>query len=199
MTISREKRSKPDANSIKTDRLLLRDLHDADWVSVHEYSSDPKVCEFMDWGPNSARETKEFIKRAMRAAKDKPRFAYDFAITWQDADRVIGAVSLVLVGFPPNQAMIGYVLGRQHWGQGIMSEAVGAVIGFGFETLKLHRISASCDPKNMASFRVMEKCGMRREGYFVEDKYIKGRWRDTLAYSILAREWNDRQSGRQAK
>ena len=197
MTISR--RSSPAVNSIKTNRLLLRDLVDSDWVAVHEYSSDPKVCEFMDWGPNSARETKEFIKRAIRAAKDKPRFAYDFAITCDDADRVIGAVSLVLVGFPANQAMIGYVLGRQHWGQGIMSEAVGAVIDFGFQTLKLHRISAACDPKNVASFRVMEKCGLRREGYFVEDKYIKGRWRDTLAYSILAREWNDRQSGRQTK
>jgi RimJ/RimL family protein N-acetyltransferase len=192
MTFPREKRFNLTANSIKTDRLVLRDLRDSDWVAVQEYSSDPKVCEFMDWGPNTARETKEFVKRAMRAAKDKPRFAYDFAITCGESDPVIGAVSLVLVGFPPNQAMIGYVLGRQHWGQGIMSEAVRAVIGFGFETLKLHRISASCDPKNVASFRVMEKCGMRREGYFVEDKYIKGRWRDTLLYSVLAREWNDR-------
>jgi len=58
--------------------------------------------------------------------------------------------------------------------------------------LKLHRISASCDPKNVASFRVMEKCGMRREAYFVEDKFVKGKWRDTLYYSILAREWRDR-------
>jgi [ribosomal protein S5]-alanine N-acetyltransferase len=191
MVLPIPKRTNSAATPLTTDRLLLRELTDSDWLAVHEYSSDPKVCEFMDWGPNSARETKEFIKRALRAAKDKPRFAYDFAITQANSNQVIGAVSLVLIGFPSNQAMIGYVLGHQHWGKGIMSEAVRAVIGFGFATLKLHRISASCDPSNVASFRVMEKCGMRREGYFVEDKFIKGKWRDTLSYSILLREWED--------
>jgi ribosomal-protein-alanine N-acetyltransferase len=178
-------------NSLSTNRLHLRGLIDSDWTAVHEYSSDPKVCEFMDWGPNSARETKEFIKRAMRAAKEKPRFSYDFAITQQNANQVIGAVSLTIVGYPPHQAMIGYVLGKQHWGKGIMSEAVAAILEFGFDSLKLHRISAHCEPKNLASSRVMEKCGMRREGHFIEDKLVKGRWRDTLSYSILAREWND--------
>jgi RimJ/RimL family protein N-acetyltransferase len=192
MSIPIQKRNRSPVDPLKTDRLLLRDLTEGDWVGVHEYSSDPEVCQFMVWGPNSARETKEFVKRAIRAAKERPRFAYDFAITQQNSDQVIGAVSLILVGFPPNQAMVGYVLARQHWGKGIMSEAVQAVIGFGFDTLKLHRISASCDPKNVASFRVMEKCGMRREAYFVEDKFVKGKWRDTLYYSILAREWRDR-------
>jgi RimJ/RimL family protein N-acetyltransferase len=144
----------------------------------------------MEWGPNSVKESKEFIKRTMRAAKERPRFTYDFALTERGSKEVIGAVGLMLVGFPPNQALVGYVLNRRHWGRGIMSEALKAVLAFGFDNLRLHRVSATCDQRNVASYRVMEKCGMRREGLFLEDKFIKGEWRDTLCYSLLAREWD---------
>ena len=189
MTSANHQRANSALTEIKTERLLLRAFVESDWEAVHAYSSDAEVCRFMDWGPNSTRETKEFIKRAMRSAKDKPRFSYDFAITRQTENVVLGAIGLILVGFPANQGTIGYVLGRTYWGHGIMPEAVKAIIGFGFDNLNLHRISASCDPNNVASFRVMEKAGMRREAYFVEDKFVKGKWRDTLCYSILAREW----------
>jgi len=177
--------------SIQTNRLLLREFVDSDWIAVHEYSSDPEVCEYMEWGPNSVRETKEFLKRAVRAAKDTPRFGYDLAITDLKSRALLGAVGLALIGYPANQALIGYVLARQYWGQGIMSEAVKAMIGFGFGTLKLHRICAACDPRNVASYRVMERCGMRREAHFIEDKMIKGKWRDHFYYSVLSREWSD--------
>jgi RimJ/RimL family protein N-acetyltransferase len=167
----------------------LREFAPADWQAVHEYGGDLQVCEFLDWGPNSTRETKEFIKRAMRSAKDKPRIAYDLAITLKGEDQAVGAIALMLTGFPPNQALIGFVLNRRNWSNGVMSEAVMAMIGFGFETLKLHRIGAICDAQNTASYRVMEKCGMRREAHFIQDKFVKGHWRDSFYYAMLANEW----------
>jgi len=76
----------------------------------------------------------------------------------------------------------------EYWSRGIGTEAAGALIRFGFEKLGLHRIIAKCDPMNMASWRVMEKTGMRREGRLRENVKIRGEWRDSLLYSILEHE-----------
>jgi ribosomal-protein-alanine N-acetyltransferase len=76
----------------------------------------------------------------------------------------------------------------EYWGQIIGTEAAGALIRFGFQKLGLHRIIAKCDPMNMASWRIMEKNGMRREGRLGEDVKIRGEWRDSLLYSILEHE-----------
>jgi len=57
-----------------------------------------------------------------------------------------------------------------------------------FQDLGVHRVFATCDPANIASYRVMEKIGMKREGYMREHKFAKGKWRDSLIYSILEHE-----------
>ncbi len=77
----------------------------------------------------------------------------------------------------------------EHWGRGIGIEAAGALIGFGFKELDLHRIIAKCDPMNVASWRVMEKNGMKREGRLRENVKIRGERRDSLLYSILRHEY----------
>jgi len=70
-----------------------------------------------------------------------------------------------------------------------MTEAVRALVGYGFGELKLHRIAADCDPRNIGSWRVMEKIGMRREGHLLENLLLAGEWVDSYVYAILAREW----------
>ena len=83
----------------------------------------------------------------------------------------------------------GYCLNRDYWGHGYATEAAQAVISFGFEQLGLHRIFAICDPCNVASWRVLARAGMRREGHLLEDRWQKGQWRDSYLYAILEREW----------
>ena len=78
-----------------------------------------------------------------------------------------------------------YVLNRKFWNKGYMMEVVKRVIHFGFSELGLHRIYATLAPENVASARVLEKAGMRREGHLREHRYIKGEWRDSLLYAIL--------------
>ncbi len=175
--------------NIESDNLILREFLSSDLEAVYEYASDPQVCRYLDWGPNSTRECKEFIKKSIASQREKPRTAFHLAITERSTGQVIGGMGLLLVGFPINQALIGYVLNQRYWGKGIVSESVKAMLDFGFTDLKLHRISATCDLRNVASYRVMEKCGMRREGHFIQDKFFKDGWRDTLTYSILASEW----------
>jgi ribosomal-protein-alanine N-acetyltransferase len=81
------------------------------------------------------------------------------------------------------------VLNRKFWRQGYATEVAQALLKFGFNQLKLHRIFATCDPENIASAHVMEKIGMQQEGHIREHKLAKGKWRDSLLYAILDHEW----------
>ncbi len=82
------------------------------------------------------------------------------------------------------------MLHRDHHGQGYATEAARALLGYGFEELDLHRIIATCQPENPASYRVMEKLGMRREGHFRQciDRG-QGVWWDEYFYALLKDEW----------
>jgi len=72
------------------------------------------------------------------------------------------------------QGEIGYVLNRNNWNQGLMTECARKVISFGFGQLGMHRIFGGCDPANTASYRVMEKLGMQKEGHLREHEFRKG-------------------------
>jgi RimJ/RimL family protein N-acetyltransferase len=177
--------------TIETTRLILRPFKETDWEGVHVYGSDPKVCEFMEWGPNSPGESKDFVRRSIRLAKQYPRSGYEYAMEDKTDGRLIGSIGLYIHEPRRQQALMGYTLARDCWGRGFATDASKAMLNYGFQELKLHRISAMCDVRNIASFRVMEKSGMRREGLFLQEKFVKGHWRDTLLYSILAYEWKE--------
>jgi hypothetical protein len=83
---------------------------------------------------------------------------------------------------------IGYVLARDAWGKGYASEAADLVIKFGFDELKLHKISATCEPFNFASAKVLQKAGLVIEGYLKKHIFIKGQWRDTLLFGCVREE-----------
>ncbi len=85
--------------------------------------------------------------------------------------------------------MLWYVLAREAWGRGYAAEAGRAVLAFGFEELRLHRIFVDIDPRNRASLRVAEKLGLRREGQFLENTWTKGEWTDTVIFALLDREY----------
>jgi RimJ/RimL family protein N-acetyltransferase len=179
---------------IATSRLILREFVSADWVAVHDYANDFQVCQYMEWGPNTVGQSKDFVQKAIYNSKEKSRRNYELAITQRAAPRLaLGAISLLLdlEREPAHQGWIGYVLDCRHWCKGITTEAAMALIDFAFGSLGLQRVAAACDPNNTASFKVMEKCGMQREGLLRQNKYVKGSWRDTLCYSILSSEWQE--------
>lgn len=74
-------------------------------------------------------------------------------------------------------------------GKGIATEVASLLIDFGFKKLKLHRIFATCDPRNIGSFKVLEKVGMTMEGRIRQDVLIRDGLRDSLLYSVLEDEW----------
>lgn len=171
-----------------TPRLVIRDFEDGDFEAVHAYGSDPEVVRFVEFGPNTEEETRDFLNRAKMARWERPRKIFHLAVVGQSDGRLIGGCG-IYVDAASQQATIGYTLSRDAWRQGIGTEVAQALLRFGFERLKLHRIAASCDVENVASWRVMEKEGMRREGHLIQDRWQRGHWRDSYLYAILQEEW----------
>jgi|SRR5271154_4650144 len=174
---------------LQTKRLILRDLRASDESAIHEYASDPAVARLMVWGPNTPEMTHEFLGRALAAQGQEPQNSMEPAIELKSDSRMIGSVGLRIKDEANRTADMGWVLNRSYWGRGYMTEAAGAMLNLAFRKLNLHRVWATCDPRNHGSFRVMEKIGMRREALFLKDKFEKGEWRDSYLYAVLEEEW----------
>ena len=173
----------------RTERLLLRDLRSSDREAVHKYSSDPDVVQYMDWGPNTDKDDKEFLERTITAQKENHRRNFTLVIIMKDTRRLIGSCGIHESNPADREGWIGYCLNRRYWHQGFGTETAKALLEFGFNHLRFHRIFATCIPANTASAHVLEKTGMRLEGHLRQHRLVKGEWRDSLLYAILDEEW----------
>lgn len=175
-----------------TERLMLREFvrGDAEWI--HCYTSDASVVQYLDIGPESESETRQFVADAIDARWQEPRHDFDLAVMLTESGRLIGHLNLHVTQWRHREAEIGYCLHRQFWGKGYATEAVQALLQFGFGQLQLHRQFALCDTNNRSSVRVMVKAGMQPEGYLHQHKWYRGAWHDSLLYAI----WKD-SNGRQ--
>lgn len=183
--------------TLSTERLLLRPFVESDWQAVHAMLSHPEVIRYIPAGTASEEETREHIQAVIvQHQADPPR--YNFAVVLHSEDVSIGICFLELSAEEPREANLGYLLSRQYWGQGYATEAARAVLDFGFRVLGLHRIYATCRPANVASSRVMEKLGMRREAHFRQHRHIKGAWQDSFLYAILDHEWHVQSNERES-
>lgn len=179
---------------LETERLLLREFAADDWRDVHSYTSDPLVVQYMSFGPYTPAEAQEWVNGCVSRAQEQPRRCYEFAVVPRADPRVIGDVTLELDQDQPRMGSFAYVLHRGYWGQGYTTEAMRAFFNFGFGQLNLHRIYDACDVRNLASARVMEKLGMRREGHVRERLWKDGTIHDEFQYAILAREWKSQRA-----
>ncbi|WP_313798951.1 GNAT family protein [Cytobacillus sp.] len=169
---------------IKTERLIIRNFELDDWKAVHAYTSKKSVMKYMPEGVLTEKETKEFINRNIGDSAEK------FAVILADEDILIGHVEFFKY-FGEHSYEIGWVFNPEYYNKGYATEAASAIVKYGFEDLKLHRIVATCQPENIPSYRVMEKIGMRREGYFKKCIPHGDQWWDEYYYAILAEEWDN--------
>lgn len=174
---------------VRTPRLLLREFTAADEAHVHEYASDRLVSRYDLWGPNTAEETRRVLEKWIAQQDDWPRDDVTLAAELPQERRVIGSVRLWMVDAPNRTAEIGYTFNRHNWNHGYATEAATALIENAFRGLNAQRVRAICDVRNIGSWRVMEKAGMRREAHFLQHVLQKGEWRDSYVYAILRDEW----------
>ena len=180
-----------DLPTLETERLILRKMTLDDAEAVFAYASDPEVTRYVIWDTHRAIEdSKRFLHTVVERYENAE--AADWGIVYKGNGRFIGGCGIVQWNSDHARAEMGYVLSREHWGRGLIPEAVRAMITFGFERMSLNRIEARCMTENVASARVMEKARMIYEGTFQQREYIKGAYRDIKLYAILKSEYRPR-------
>jgi RimJ/RimL family protein N-acetyltransferase len=180
---------------LTTARLRLRPFEEHDFEAVYAMESHPDVVRYLYWEPRTRDEARAALDRRVRMTSlDGDPAALRLAVILQDSGELVGDFSLGIRSRQDRQGDIGFMFHPDHHGRGYAAEAGRAVLGLGFETYDLHRIFGSCDARNTASARLMERLGMRLEGRFRETGFVKGTWCDELIYAILADEWRGRAS-----
>jgi len=169
---------------IETERLILRDYALDDWERLHVYASDPEFSQYESWGPNSVEDTKKFIGDMILQASGSPRHKYDLAVCLKDSGLFIGGCGIRIEAEVSAVANLGWAITPACQGKGYATECAKGIIQFGFNQLKLKVIYATCDSRNTASIRVMEKAGMKRVGLIKGERVQKGHLRDTYRYEI---------------
>lgn len=180
--------------SLSNERIFLREFIYEDWLDVHRYASQEIVCRYQPWGPNTGEDSRSFVNQVIKDASREPRTRFAFAIVTKDDKRMIGAGELTLRDISNRSGEVGYIINPDYWGRGIATDVATLLINFGFSNLTLHRVFATCDPRNIGSSRVLERVGMTLEGRIREDLLLKDGWRDSLLYSVLEHEWEERNS-----
>ena len=111
----------------------------------------------------------------------------NWGITLKDDTKLIGTIGYYRMKKEYFRIEIGYLLHPDHWRKGIMTEAMNAVIDYGFTKMKAHTIIADINPNNEGSRVILEKIGFVREAYFKDSYYINGKFEDAAIYTLFAK------------
>lgn len=178
---------------LETKRFILREITLGDAGAIFEIMRDPQVTHYFGSLPmtslDQAIERINGIQTAFREHR-----GVRWAITERTSGQFIGSVGFWRIEKAHFRAEIGYELGPTWWGRGAMTEAVGAMLEFGFTCMGFHSVEAQIDPANTGSRRVLEKLGFVQEGYFRENYFDPGRnhFTDTAVFSLLHANWEKR-------
>ena len=170
---------------LNTERLTIREFSRGDLGAFQAISSDPTVARHLAFGPTSREESRALIDFAMSSRREAPRLQYALALVEQTTGELIGSCGLALAAEQPRVAEVYFALRPSSWGRGYATEALKAIISFGVDTLKLHRIWGQAMIANQAAALVMRKAGMSHEGMIRKAISKGGRWEDAFQYSIL--------------
>jgi RimJ/RimL family protein N-acetyltransferase len=177
-----------DQITLRTRRLLLRPLGEADVPSLFEAFSDPRVMRYWSTPPWSSLDA----ARALVARDLKAMASGDYVrlgIECPEDGQLLGNCTLFKIDGQCRRAEVGYGLAYSAWGHGYMYEALLALLEFGFSELGLNRVEADIDPRNERSARSLERLGFRKEGYLRERWIVDAEVSDSALYGLLLSDW----------
>jgi ribosomal-protein-alanine N-acetyltransferase len=174
---------------LTTKRLLLRQIHPNDAEAFFAILSDREVTQFYGHEPHqSLGETQKLIERIQ--TDYACREAIRWGITLHDEDRLIGSCSFHRFDVGFRRVETGYELNRAYWGKGIMSEAMSAILTYGFAEMGLHRVEAIIDIVNERSKGLLLKLGFTYEGNLRQRYYFRDCFEDEYYFGLLRDEWH---------
>ena len=171
--------------------IRLRGLRSEDTVAWHAYLSDPLVIEFTSYPVMSLLSVQSMIGRCLEG------YASGSSCTWAIAteadDELVGTCGFSALSRTQGWAELSYDLARPYWGQGLISQALRACLGWAFEQPEFNRVHAFVMVGNARSERVLERARFTREGCLRAYRMCRGHPRDYWVFSILRQEWEQTQ------
>lgn len=172
--------------NLESERLLLKEIVWSDANDIHKLHSFPEVDEYNTLGlPKDINETKELIRPFIDEQKAEKRKLYFWKVVSGETQEFIGIAGMTLSLNKFKLGEIYYKILPEKWGNGYATELSKALIKSGFEKFDLHKIEAGVATENIASVKVLEKCGMTREGVRRKILPIRGEWKDNYHYAIV--------------
>jgi len=173
---------------LSTPRLTLRACLPGDAPALLAMFSDAEVMRYWSTPPWArAEEAEAFLARSR--AQWEARSALRWVLDEREGDRMVGTVTLFAFQATCDRGELGFALRRASWGRGYASEALTAVLGWGFGPLGLRRVEADVDPRNAASLRTLARLGFVREGQLRERWVVAGLLCDSVLLGLLRRDW----------
>lgn len=170
---------------LQTERLFLRELARTDAPALFDMRTDPRVMQHIGRPrPSAVSEVEELINTIHQDRLDNNGITW--AISLRSGPELVGTIGYYRLKKEHFRGEVGYMLHPDHWRQGIMGEALEAVVHCGFHQLRFHSIEAMTDPRNAASNGLLAKHGFTQEALFREDFYWDGQFLDTAVWSKLA-------------
>jgi len=171
--------------TLKTARLHLRPLQRNDARAYLDIFSDAETMAFWSNEPiDSIAEAEDMLQQDIEWVTSGAALCW--GIARPEKNCLIGKISLYFFSRQNRRAEIGYILNRRYWRQGLMTEALGAVLDYAFDELELHRVEADVDRNHAGSLALLEKFGFSREGVFRERWFVHGKWHDSVMLGLLA-------------
>jgi ribosomal-protein-alanine N-acetyltransferase len=173
---------------LETPRLRLRLLCDSDSEGVFRVLSNETTMKYYGTAPHKDIEytRKQYVD--LMISRYKYRDAISFVITFKDDDEYIGHVNANSFDRGFRFVEIAYVVDPIHQRKGIGTEAVGRVVRFLQEEVKIHKIRAGIYVKNLASKKLLEKLGFKEEGYLRDNESVDGKYMDEFAMALIMEE-----------
>ena len=176
------------ANEMRTNRLLLRPLEMNDSGAYLDIFSDAKTLEYWSKEPiSSIAAAESLIQQDIEWSASDNCICLGVALA--NSNLIIGKINLFQLSEQNRRAEIGYVLDRRHWDKGYMTEALGWLLAYAFDELKLHRLEADTDPDNLPSLALLKKFGFSHEGLFRDRWWVHGKWHDSVILGLLEEDY----------
>ena len=175
--------------TVTTERLVIRRPSEADLRDFLAYQTHPENLKYQPVEPLTEDKAAAFLAKQAALELGEEGGWVMFAVALRDGGRMIGEVGIYVEARKASAGNVGWSFHPEYQGQGYATEAAKALLVHAFQGLGLHRVTSGCDTRNAASFRLMERLGMRREGHLRQSQCRNGLWHDEYLYALLREEW----------
>ncbi|MBA2250842.1 MAG: GNAT family N-acetyltransferase [Chitinophagaceae bacterium] len=175
--------------TLESERLAIRNFDDTDLEAFYAYRKDPEVAMYQGFEPFTKSEAKIFIESQKHKVFGASTGWHQFAVIKKENNLLIGDCAIKLNDFENNEAEIGCTISPLYQAKGYGKETLLTILEFLFEKFKMRRIVETTDVENIASIRLLESTGFRKEAHFKENIWFNNKWGSEYQFAMLNHEW----------